>query len=96
MAATNLVDGIDWYSVQERQFKSTTAYTVVGNSNYIVEVEFLDETTVIAGSNQSQLFVASYGMADHPHILEIPNAGGEPPFSSSCYAVLNWDKLFKQ
>ena len=81
IAITNLIHGIDWYSVPERQHKCTTTYTYehLGGTNFIFELEFLDENTVITGSGQSQLMIASYGMTSSPYILEIPDAVIGPP-----------------
>ena len=43
IAVTNLVDGIDWYSVIEGTFKGTTAYKSI-HSNYMIDIAFLDKT----------------------------------------------------
>lgn len=48
---------------------STTTYRIV--ENYAVGIEFLDETTVIAGHGTGKLIIASFGMAQHPHEFKI-------------------------
>jgi len=77
LVITNLVDGIDWYSVEERQFLDTTPYESDGVNTYILEVTFLDEMTVVVGSDQSRLIITSRNLANRPYVRTIPGAGGE-------------------
>ena len=73
LAVTNLIDGVDWYSVQDKCFLSTTGYEL--GRNYMVDVAFLDETTVIMGNGHAQPIIANH-MEKHIQILEIQKAGG--------------------
>jgi hypothetical protein len=75
LAVTNLVDGVDWYSVEEKRFLSTTPYKL-GRSNYVVDLAFLDENTAITGG-QGQLIIVRHKTVAEPHVLKIENAGCE-------------------
>jgi len=81
LVISNLVDGIDWYSVKEKRFLDTTPYESDGVNTYLVEVTFLDEMTVLAGSNQSRLIITSRNLANSPYVRTIPGAGGESVLS---------------
>jgi len=74
LAITNLIDGVDWYSMKDKHFLSTTGYEL--GSNYMVDIAFLDETTVVAGSGQGQLIIANH-IEKRIHIMKIHKAGGE-------------------
>lgn len=74
LAITNLIDGVDWYSVEDQDFRCTTEYEL-GN-NYMIDVAFLDETTVITGSGHGRLIIANH-MEKHVHVMKIDKAGGE-------------------
>lgn len=84
LAIANLGSGIDWLSIPERRFLSTTRYDLTDRTSitgevYIVSIRFLDERTVIVGDNRSQLIIATLGMATNPHVYKPPlkNKGRE-------------------
>jgi len=73
LAATNMYDGIDWYSITRREYVSTTYYDVQGasRSRRLVGITFLDEVTVLAGHVDGQLVVATATMTNGPRLLTL-------------------------
>jgi hypothetical protein len=83
LAIANLTKGIDWLSIPNRRYLSSTEYPLSNGSSEvcIVSIQFLDEHTVIVGDNRSQLIIATLGMADDPHVYKpLAYKGREPSF----------------
>lgn len=51
LAATNLIDGIDWYSIKTQKYIGSTHYDIKGKdgSVRVVGIDFVDNVTVVAG-----------------------------------------------
>ncbi|RXW11885.1 hypothetical protein EST38_g13970 [Candolleomyces aberdarensis] len=65
LVASNLTTGLDFYSFATQKFQmSTTANLGFPTKNYTLEAEFIDETTVVTGSNLGQIPVATNGAVD--------------------------------
>lgn len=57
LAVTNLVDGIDWYSVEEGAYTHSTTYEFT--ESFPVNIRFIGEAAVVAGNSQGGLVFAS-------------------------------------
>jgi hypothetical protein len=65
LVASNLTTGLDFYSFATQRFQmSTTANLGFPTKNYTLEAEFVDETTVVTGSNLGQIAVATNGSVE--------------------------------
>jgi hypothetical protein len=73
LAATNMYDGIDWYSITRREYVSTTYYDVQGDSRSrrLVGITFLDEVTVLAGHVDGQIVLATATMTNGPRLFTL-------------------------
>lgn len=73
LAATNMDDGIDWYSITRREYVSTTYYDVQGasRSRRLVGITFLDEVTVLAGHVNGHIVLATTTMTSGPRLFTL-------------------------
>ncbi|KAG2010581.1 hypothetical protein CC2G_013396 [Coprinopsis cinerea AmutBmut pab1-1] len=62
LVVSNLTTGFDWYSIPAQKYQMTT-YLNLGykNRNVVTEVAFLDESTIVGGSNLGLLPIARNG-----------------------------------
>lgn len=77
LAVTNLLDGIDWYSIPEREYRSTTTYEM-GSTGHVVGLDFVDEKTVVAGHVDGHLIFADSRTSNNPSELTFPQARPRP------------------
>ncbi|KIK03086.1 hypothetical protein K443DRAFT_5669 [Laccaria amethystina LaAM-08-1] len=67
LAATNLQDGIDFYSLRKKAYVTTTKYQIEARLVLkIVGIEFLDDNTVIAGHSAGHIILTSPGRLRDP------------------------------
>lgn len=66
LAIANMDDGVDWYSIKDREYLSSTTYEKPGDYKYIAGIDFIDERTVVAGNSGGQLMFATHGRATAP------------------------------
>ncbi|KAF8880277.1 hypothetical protein BD779DRAFT_1675975 [Infundibulicybe gibba] len=64
LAITNLHDGIDWYCLYRKRYMMTTRYKL--GLNVVVDIEFIDDMTVIVGQGTGEAIIATFGMAKDP------------------------------
>ncbi|KAF8870091.1 hypothetical protein BD779DRAFT_1479193 [Infundibulicybe gibba] len=64
LAVTNLHDGIDWYCLYRKRYMMTTRYKL--GFNVVVDIEFIDDMTVIVGQGSGEAIIATFGMAKDP------------------------------
>lgn len=69
LAVANLQDGIDYYSIEERRYLSTTSFDL--GTAHVVDIEFLDEHTVVTGHSRSSVIIAFLGLASGPQEVSV-------------------------
>lgn len=63
------MDGIDWYSIPQKRHIRTTKYSMGNQMRHILGIDFLDETTVVAGNSTGSLFIVPMTMTRDPYQL---------------------------
>jgi len=66
LAIANLSDGIDWYSIKERIYLSSTTYEAFDEHAYVPGIDFVDERTVVVGACRGQIKFATHGRGMNP------------------------------
>jgi len=82
MAATNLRDGVDWYSTSRGAHISTTNLGISRDPewiNMIVDLVFVDEDTVAVAHTSGRIVYVTFGM---PEPIVTMGHGGEVPDQS--------------
>ncbi|KAF8877191.1 hypothetical protein BD779DRAFT_1475331 [Infundibulicybe gibba] len=64
LAVTNLHNGIDWYCLYRKRYMMTTRYEL--GLNVVVDIEFIDDMTVIVGQGSEETIIATFGMEKDP------------------------------
>ncbi|KAF8879034.1 hypothetical protein BD779DRAFT_1676570 [Infundibulicybe gibba] len=64
LAVTNLHNGIDWYCLYQKRYMMTTRYEL--GLNVVVDIEFIDDMTVIVGQGSEETIIATFGMEKDP------------------------------
>lgn len=100
LAATNMDDGIDWYSITRREYVSTTYYDVQGGSRSrrLVGITFLDEVTVLAGHVDGQIVLATATMTNGPRLFTLrrkPSKSNREDPLALCTSNLIHRQLFR-
>ncbi|KAJ2937074.1 hypothetical protein H1R20_g31, partial [Candolleomyces eurysporus] len=80
LVSTNLKNEVDWYSLPLRKHQMTTHGEFgVSKRNFILETQFLDETTIVTGHNLGQVPVATKG---NIHVSSYLGTKGRHPSQS--------------
>ena len=66
LAIANLSNGIDWYSIKERIYLSSTTYEAFDEHAYVPGLDFIDERTVVVGACGGQIKFATHGRGMDP------------------------------
>jgi len=76
LVITNLVDGVDWYGVEEHAFLCSTIYG--SKEKFIVGLDFLSENAIIVGHSCRELIIASTVMERDPEYFQfLPDRGSK-------------------
>lgn len=101
LAIANLNDGIDWYSIKERIYLSSTQYEGFDEDAYVPGIDFIDERTVVVGACGGQIKFASHGRGMNPPSFTLRGATEgtyqhAPPEVSTHPSALHVIQTFKQ
>jgi len=76
LAITNLVDRVNWYSVDECAFLHSMIYG--SKERFIVGLDFLSENAIIVSHSQGELIIASTVMKRDPEYFQfLPGRGSK-------------------
>jgi hypothetical protein len=73
LVTSNLTTGLEWYSLQTRSLQMITSGDLgFKTRNYILDLQFIDETTVAVGDNLGRVAIANHGVMHFVKFLGLP------------------------